>query len=197
MPIALASYMIIPKNGNSYYLLEDTYFKGGFRSVADIAARDSIDPSAMKPGMFVVTTDTGRVYKLENNQTWSEVPLNTAFPYDLCYNVLGGLYEPNALVGSVVLTRDMKLLAGLPLSQARCKTPPMADTQLFISASGFRVGSVKFTANSTTGSFVFLNDVDLLAGQVLEVSTSDTLDSKIADISITLVGATTSMVAPT
>jgi hypothetical protein len=187
----------MPKNGNSYYLLEDTYIKGGFRAVADKAERDAIDSTALKPGMFVVTTDTGSVFKLENNMSWSQVPLNSVFPYDLCFNVLGGLYEVNSLIGSVVLTRDMTLLTNLPLTQARCKTPPETQVVFDISASGFKMGDITFAAGSQVGAIYFANDVELVAGQVLELSTSAVIDAKIADISITLVGATRSMVAPT
>jgi hypothetical protein len=71
MPINIASYLL-PRAGNSYALLEDTYLKGGFRIVADLAARDAIDATARKAGMYVVTNVDNVMYRLNPDlTTWA------------------------------------------------------------------------------------------------------------------------------
>ena len=52
MPIQLASY-IIPKNDNTWFLVEDIYMKGGFQVQASHAGRDALPVENRKAGMHV------------------------------------------------------------------------------------------------------------------------------------------------
>lgn len=72
MPIAMAAYLL-PSSPFIPYLLEDVYFKGGYRCVADITARDKIHRYAKKAGMKVYVQSEDKVYKLEvDGITWKE-----------------------------------------------------------------------------------------------------------------------------
>lgn len=71
MPIQLASN-IVPRNSNTWYLLEDVYLKGGFQVRANTADRDSIDPLNLKAGMLCLTQDTKTLWILGDDLvTWT------------------------------------------------------------------------------------------------------------------------------
>lgn len=72
MPIQLASN-IVPRNSNTWYLLEDVYLKGGFQVRATNADRDSIDPLNLKAGMLCLTQDTKTLWILGDDLvTWTQ-----------------------------------------------------------------------------------------------------------------------------
>ena len=74
MAIQVAS-SIIPRNGNTWPVVEDVFVKGGFRVVDDLAARDAIDPLSMKQGMLVyVRAGGGSLHKLDvvSPPAWSQ-----------------------------------------------------------------------------------------------------------------------------
>ena len=72
MPIQLASN-IVPRNGNTWYLLEDVYLKGGFQVRKDEADRDSIDSLNLKAGMLCLTQDTKTLWILGDDLvTWTQ-----------------------------------------------------------------------------------------------------------------------------
>ena len=85
MAIQVASNLV-PRNGNTWPVVEDIFVKGGYRTVADLAARDAIDPSALKPGMMVFVQSENAHFKLDQVgppawvQTGLEGPTGPAGP---------------------------------------------------------------------------------------------------------------------
>ena len=72
MAISLASYLV-PKNGNTWFLLEDKYFKGGLQVVSNLMQRDAINVVNRKAGMLVVTQEDNKVWQLALDLiTWIE-----------------------------------------------------------------------------------------------------------------------------
>lgn len=72
MPMPISSYLI-PKGGNSVFLLEDKYIKGGLQMAADVTERDSIPAPNRKARMLVITQDDGLIWQLQPDlETWSE-----------------------------------------------------------------------------------------------------------------------------
>lgn len=65
MSIKIISHLE-PANGNDYYLVEDTYTKGGFRVVDLLTDLDRINPKNRKTGMVVQVN--------ENESTWTLEP---------------------------------------------------------------------------------------------------------------------------
>lgn len=63
MPIFVID-TIRPKNGGAFPVAEDSDLKGGFRSVADVTARDAIPTEQRKVGMLVYTAATDAYWKL-------------------------------------------------------------------------------------------------------------------------------------
>ena len=77
MAIQVASN-IIPRNGNTWPVVEDVFVKGGFRVVDDLAARDAINPLSMKQGMLVyVRAGGGSLHKLDvvSPPAWSQASM--------------------------------------------------------------------------------------------------------------------------
>ena len=65
MPIQVAG-KLIPRNDNTWPVVEDVFVKGGFRVVDDLAARDAINPLSMKQGMLVyVRAGGGSLHRLD------------------------------------------------------------------------------------------------------------------------------------
>lgn len=73
MPIFIAS-SLLPRNGNSYFLLEDTHVRGGFRTCSTLAQLEEIPQSSRKQGMVVSVSQTGLLYMLASDLlTWSNI----------------------------------------------------------------------------------------------------------------------------
>lgn len=70
---------LVPKGGNTFYLLEDIYIKGGLQIRADLAARDAIPISNLKVGALVLCLDTGKCWQVAT-QTLPSISDPTAIP---------------------------------------------------------------------------------------------------------------------
>ena len=85
MAIQLASNLV-PRNDNTWPVVEDIFVKGGYRTVADLAARDAINPLALEPGMLVFVQSENAHFKLDQVgppawvQTGLEGPTGPAGP---------------------------------------------------------------------------------------------------------------------
>lgn len=95
---------IVPKNNNNFYLVEDGYIKGGFRSVSTYSEISSIPIDSRKVGSIVYVQDEDRFYKFYPTTstvvlfTTNLVTISTAnSPYsmDLKINVLSVLADTN------------------------------------------------------------------------------------------------------
>lgn len=73
MPVYPTSFFV-PVSPSIPFLMEDIYFRGGFRVVADITARDAIPVGARKAGMWVVTADSNKMWQLQSDKiTYNEI----------------------------------------------------------------------------------------------------------------------------
>ena len=68
MPVTLGSN-IIPKNGQTYYLLEDVYLKGSMQLRKTLADIEGIDPNNLKQGQLVLVLDDGVIYQQTSDLT--------------------------------------------------------------------------------------------------------------------------------
>ena len=78
MPIELTSNLL-PRNGNTFSLVEDIYVKGGLKVVADAQALTLLHSSTLKHGMLAVLQDTGALLKYDDNVgMWEPFAIQTA-----------------------------------------------------------------------------------------------------------------------
>jgi hypothetical protein len=63
MPIPVASNLT-PANGQTFYLVEDTFLKGGLQIRDSITERDAIPIQNLKVGALVLTHDTGTIWQV-------------------------------------------------------------------------------------------------------------------------------------
>lgn len=71
MSIQTSSFLV-PKNGNTWFLVEDIYLKGGFQVRQTVAERDAIPAPNLKHGMLVWTLDAATMWQLEADLiTWT------------------------------------------------------------------------------------------------------------------------------
>lgn len=91
---------IVP-GSDSYPALEDTYLLGGFRVVESTAHRDAIPNSRRKEGMYVLTRDNGKVWRLASDlSSWSEVAIGGGGTPNLINAVDYGLSTSNTPEGN-------------------------------------------------------------------------------------------------
>lgn len=70
MAVQLSSF-IVPKGGNTWFILEDKYLRGGLQVLANAAARDAIVPENRKASMIVITQDDNKLWQLDKDLvTW-------------------------------------------------------------------------------------------------------------------------------
>lgn len=168
-------------DSDTYAVTDDVYGRGGYRSVADTAARDTVTADRRKAGMLVRTNSDGKLWVLGaglTNFDWSEVVLGTAIPT--------GPTAAQAIGGHVAITMDAN-------GQA---TPASADTAEHHAVIGITTGAaasggeVFFTDHGsidhlgwtlTVGSPVFLG----LSGAITQVLPGSAVFSKVLGVAKT------------
>lgn len=81
MPVYMPTFLL-PTNGAKFYLLEDTYVRGGLRIVANEAERLGTHMSSRKIGMLALQVDTGTIWQLKTLTRWAEFKTKTDyFPF--------------------------------------------------------------------------------------------------------------------
>lgn len=65
MPIQVAS-SLVPRDGNSYPILDDRWVAGGYKVVADNTERDALDAAGLKPGSAVYVQSTGLTHRVDS-----------------------------------------------------------------------------------------------------------------------------------
>ena len=113
-------------------------------------------------------------------------------PYDFAFFIAGTL-DTNSLVGSVILTRNVKIVAN-PTFQSYAMTAPSNLTITFDiihndQQSTSVVGELAFANGSNVATLNWPSDVNFLPGDLIQAKTRSDVDD-ISDISFTIVGLT-------
>lgn len=75
MPIQIPTFLV-PRNANTFYLLDDKYLRGGFQVRADHNDRNSIPVGNRKAGMLVYTQNDQKLWSLTPDlSTWEAASL--------------------------------------------------------------------------------------------------------------------------
>lgn len=132
MPINIASYLK-PRTGNTYYLLEDVFLKGGYQVRDTLAARDQIDPLNLKPGMLVMVLEDNKIYRRKEDGSWEELVLGSGsissqrqvVEYTSDEIAVNGFKIVEIALGKSVLIH--KLSVSTPLKVEAFESPTLAD----------------------------------------------------------------------
>ena len=101
MPVKVTDLISTTDPSDTYATHDAAYGKGGFRSVADITARNAITTERKTVGMWCKVLSDGKVYEWDGT-TWNEVVFGTSTDDDmfteLKVDTYGNVIEENILV---------------------------------------------------------------------------------------------------
>lgn len=83
---------LVPANGQSFALLEDIYFAGGFRTLASVEEMQNTHVSARKAGMHVFVPGVGYFKLADDLITWLPDPFAKALTAGDLYAMLEPMY---------------------------------------------------------------------------------------------------------
>ena len=135
---------------DSYATHEDTYGRGGFRSVATLAERNAISTDRRKNGMFVYVVETDAIYKLLDN-SWVEYESS-------------GTSTATATFNAKFYTERFENLSGL---QSVILSREATNSTLFINAGNTLLQQNTYTLSPDKKTITF--DEEIEAGVPVEV----------------------------
>ncbi len=112
------------------------------------------------------------------------------FKYDIAFYVAGQLNVVSTVYSLFVVPRSVTLSA-TSTSQSICTAlvATTGATTLLIKKNGAQIGTIVFTSADTTGTVSFTSlPVALIAGDLLTITTSGTVDATLANVGIVIVG---------
>lgn len=148
-------------------------------------------------GMTVYAEDTQEVF-FSDGVAWTKYSIDghshtLNLPYDLSFFLAGNLLI-NSIVGSFIATRNIHIEAGAAGSLAYANTAipvSQASVALSVTHNGLQIGTITFTALATAGIISIPLDVDLVAGDRLQIVTPNPINNTLKDIVVTIVGCAT------
>lgn len=155
---------IVPSDSLDTYATHDAdYGRGGYRSVADIAERDSITEPRRKLGMKVFVNDIQKEYQLLGgieNTNWTEIVSGSGETFDICT-----LDETSFIndTDMIVLCRDgvNKKISALNLKNYILGAIPENVVQYNNENITFNGGAVIYTEAPIPYNTVYNNDVPI------------------------------------
>ncbi len=179
MPINLSTFLQ-PPAGNTFYLLEDKYLKGGYQVVANVTDRDAINFNNRKQGMLVYTIGDGKTWRLNAGlSTWTEVMQRTQ--YDIADTITD---RPSASQLAFIFKtpRAFVIPANCENSQAQAASAATTLSVFSIQKNNIEVATMRFAALAATGTFSTQAEIHFAVGDVLKVVAPITRDETLADI---------------
>lgn len=159
MAIQVASF-IVPKNGNTWFVVEDKYIKGGLHVVQDAAERDAINPFNLKPGMLAVTQDDRKMWQLAADATTWEA-----------FEVGGGSSAPvrqKKIYTALQILPDNSQDFVLPLGKTVVLNSLSVDTVC-------KVEAFETAARTDTNPYTFISTIDHLVDDGSTLMTDGTI----------------------
>ena len=159
MPILLIDE-IQPKNAGDFPMVQDVYFKGGFRVVADTTARDAITDQRKTVGMVAHVVSDGNDYRW-NGTTWDLIIYSSAVNWG---EIGGDLEDQTDLQDELDLKADASDLDDLVVGPASATDTAIAlfdtttgkllkNSVILVDSSGniSGIGSLNATGNIVIG----------------------------------------------
>ena len=142
--------------------------------------------TASGSGVIVGTTGVEWIYCDGTNIIAISSVSSIGIPYDIMQFYPGEL-GTGAILSAITFPRLIEYAANMPGSYAKCITAPTASTVLALKKNGVSLGTITFSAASTTGS-ISSSSALFYAGDILTIEAPVTPDATLADVYVTLVG---------
>jgi hypothetical protein len=185
----LAAPVVPFDSADTYPTHDSIYGIGGWREVADTAARDAIPAQRRRQGMIVWCVSPGAAYQLAADlTTWNPFTSGGGGGrYDI------GVYFPgkpddNQFILELAMVTTVTLVASLTGSKFKIRVLPSATMTFALSKNGTFIGSVSFNTSGVP-SVSFASSVAFAAGDVFGIQAPSPQDASGADISFTFVGS--------
>lgn len=108
-------------------------------------------------------------------------------PHDYSFYMPDNINTVGTTISRYVAGRDF-LIPSVSTSDAHANTPPTVNVRYDLLHNGSVIGTVDFSAGSSDGSVSIPVDVNVTAGDLIELVTTSAIDSFIAGVSITIQG---------
>lgn len=142
MPIFVAS-ALVPKNNGTFFVVEDTYLRGGFQVRPTLVSRDELDAINRKAGMVVYVEENQTLYTLGGDlQTWSVFK-----PEPAAHSHAAAGTSQAGYMSATDKTKLDGIAAG-----ANNYAHPTGDGNLHVPATGTTNAGKVLTAGATAGS---------------------------------------------
>lgn len=169
--VKITGFISPTDSDDTYPVTDPVYGIGGYREVADHAARDAITTERRRAGMLVHTADDEKVWKLAADlTTWTEFNSGsgTGGPADKSFEIVLTL-TTGVFAGEVmsvyVTTKPLKLSANLTGSRGVCYASVPATFDISIIKGVAVLGKVRIIDNIV--SFDLASDADFDIGDVM------------------------------
>lgn len=152
MPIPLGTFLVRSSPGVPF-LVSDTDLRGGYRVVADHAARDGLHTASRVPGMLVLTQNDGVIWQLlQGNTDWTEWNAPSG----------GGGGSGSDFITSVVSPLEVDVSGSLSVAENRVLPAIGSAGQIPVRQSNGSVLWESFSAGGSVGTRATLTKSDFV-----------------------------------
>ena len=178
MPIQVAG-KLIPRNDNTWPVVDDAHIEGGYRVVADLLARNAIDVTTLKVGAAVHVVASQATYRVasivEGVVTWED--FFPAVPYDIAAPTFG---KPAA--SEVVMRLTTQRAFSVQSAAAKATTAATVSTAVFtVAKNGASIGTLTFAVSGTVATST-VPVTAFAVNDVLTITAPGTQNATLADI---------------
>jgi hypothetical protein len=126
---------------------------------------------------------------LKSGGVWSEVSVPASGPSTFALSIgISGKPSAGEIIEAHLFVDPITFPAGLASSRAKSRVAATASSVFSIQKNGGQVGTVTFGIDSSTGTFAFASQVDMVAGDQMDIVCPNPADATLSGIKITIRG---------
>lgn len=184
---AVALYEVVVSGGVvQSYIDYRTAGRGGSSSASGVTVEDegvNVVAGATEinfTGSGVTVTDVGGVPTID-------IPGISAQPFDLTA-FYPGVPSASALVTRVPVARAITFSTATTTGRGSASVAATSQTDFDVKLNGASVGTIRFAAGASTGSFIAASPITTAAGDVVSIHAPSSADATLADVGFVLAG---------